>query len=319
MLQAIPMLTMNKYLSILLLMLLCGGVGEGQSAASAQTYAQLKVWDSHERYPKINEIEFEGADSALATYDAIYGHGAMMENDFYGLRVYMDHRQSIDLYGKRTPQLELAITNFYSTPQHMAQGYGEDILFVGPSIGAGSFRGYENEQPVTIQSVAARGQRVVCAGPDSAVIEVWDRDWIYKGQRLQMVQRYTMRAGSRVTDVDIQLTGCTDETLFATGVQKLESDNQSLLLPARGLVASWGSNIPDKAHPQLVERLGIAVHVPAPYLYGVREDSHNLLCLVHPVGGHIRYRLLVAPDMEQNDGFHSAAQWFAHLQGLSFE
>ncbi len=282
----------------------------------AQTYAQLKVWDSHQRYPLINEIEFQGADSALATYDAIYGHGAMMENEAYALRVYMDARQSIDLYGKKNPEPELAVTNFYSTPDLLAQGYGEDILFVGGSIGAGSFRGYWDGELLLVEPVSARGQRVLCQGPDSAIVEVWDRDWQYAdGQTLQMRQRYTMRRGERATQIDVWLEGCSDETIFATGVQKLEQDNVGMMLPELGLVASWGTNEPEKVEkPGETETLGIAVAVPLEYLYSQLEDELNYLCLLHPVRGHIRYFLSVAPDMQQHDGSHSATEWFDRLR-----
>ncbi len=87
----------------------------GSLSLKAQTYGQMKVWDSHERHPKITSIEFEEPDMQLATYDAVYGHGAMMENPYYGLRVYIDQRQNIDLYGKRKAAAELMTTDFYTT------------------------------------------------------------------------------------------------------------------------------------------------------------------------------------------------------------
>ncbi len=286
------------------------------SPTSAQTYAQMKVWDSHDRHPKINEIEFQQADEDLATYDAIYGHGAMMENESYALRVYIDSRQCIDLYGKHHAQPELAITNFYSTSDLVAQGYGEDILFVGSTIGAGSFRGWQDGHYTLIAPISARGQRVACEGPDSAVVEVWDRNWqLPDGQVIQMRQRYTMHRGERATQIDIWVEGCSDETLFVTGVQKLEQDNQGLMIPEAGLVASWGTNEPEKVDkPGIMETLGIAVVVPWQYLQSQQEDEGNYLCVVHPVNGHISYQLLVAPDMEQENGFHSATQWFDYLR-----
>ncbi len=293
------------------------------TATRAQTYAQLKVWDSHERHPKINEIEFQGGDSAIATYDAIYGHGSMMENECYALRVYMDQRQCVDLYGKRSPEPELSVTDFYSTPDLINQGYGEDILFVGSSIGAGTLQGWREGKPQLIEPVAARGQRVTQSTPEASSFEVWDKGWLYApGITLNMRQRYSMASGERATTVDVwiedALTGSSeglDTLLFATGVQKLEQGNQSLTLPEQGLVATWGTNEPEKIDkPGVTETLGIAVTVPAEHLQALAEDSLSHFCIVHPVGGHIRYRLEVAPDMQQVGGFHTAEDWFAHLR-----
>lgn len=280
-------------------------------AAHAQTYAQLKIWDSHERYPKVNEIEFQGADSTLATYDAIYGHGAMWESDYVGFRVYMDHRQSIDLYGKRVAQMELDRTNFYSTRQDQAAGLGADILWAGQSVAAGSFRGWTGNAPCYIDTVEARGQRVVHAGPDYCIVQVWDRGWQYHGRTVNMVQTYTMLAHHRDVQVDIDLEGVGDDEVFCTGVQKLELDNVGFA-QREGLVASWGKNVPDKGNPDLVEGVGIGVKVPKQYLVETREDELNYLCLLHPVEGHIRYHLAVCALMQQ-DGFRSSAEWFAWL------
>ena len=299
--------------------------------AEAQVHAHMKLWDRKYRYPKVNSVEFQGDVPSLSMYDAIYGHGAMWENEWIGFRVYMDHRQSIDLYGKKTAQMELDSINFYSSPELMAQGFGEDILFVGPSIGAGSFRGYvsesekgegrseKNGELTFVNPVKARGQRVLQEGPDTAIVEIYATDWQYQGKTLQFCQRFTAIRGHRdiLVDVDIEAKGeglktkVVDSLFFATGAQKLERDNEGFADPC-GLVASWGANVPDKGnYPDLVERLGIAVRVSPENLVEVREDSLNYLCLVRPVNGHIRYWLAAASDMQQEgEAFHNGRDWF---------
>lgn len=314
----LPFYFSARFITLALLILL-------PQIADAQVYAQLKLRDSHSRYPRINEIEFDGAASTRATYDAIYGHGAMWESEYVAFRVYMDHRQSIDLYGKKYPQLELDSTNFYSNAEWMARGYGEDILYAGQSVAAGSFRGYENGNPTYIDKVSARGQRIVNAGPDTAVVEVWDKDWHTNGKTLQMRQVYTMIRGHRDVQIDIYLEGAEDTDIFATGAQKLEMDNEGFAgrrsdnkkkkrIEANGLVGSWGRNIPERGHPELVEGVGIGVYVPDRYLYMVKEDDLNYLCLVHPVNGHIRYHLAVYAWMQQEGGFNNSDEWFNWLE-----
>ena len=292
-----------------------------------RTAAFMKVWDRKYRYPYINSIEYQGRNEPLATYDAIYGHGAQWESELVGFRVYMDHRQSIDIYGKPTPQLVLDKTNFYSTREDMANGLGCDILFAGASVGAGSFRGYVEGQPTYVDSVEARGQRVIASGPVRAIVEVWDKNWWYHGETLQMRQRYTIYAGHRDVQVDIQLRGADiDSEQFCTGVQKIEMDNEGFLdelVPlshgrggrgeASALAGSWGKNIPDKAAPDLVEGVGLGVYAPAPYLNAIVEDPLNYLTILRPHDGHIRYHLAICALMEQN-GFKDARSWFAWLR-----
>lgn len=280
----------------------------------AQVSAHMKLWDQKFRFPRINQIEFRGDEPALAMYDAIYGHGAMWENEWMGFRVYMDHRQSVDLYGKKFPRMELDSTNFYSTPELMDKGFGEDILFVGGSIGAGSFRGYDGDSLVFVAPVALRGQRVLSEGPDTAVVEIYADAWRYAGQEIRFRQRFTAVRGHREVQVDVFLEKekgdvDVDKLQFCTGVQKLETGNEGFM-EKRGVVASWGSNVPDKLNPHLVETLGIAVRVDGKNLIKVKEDDLNYLCIVWPLNGHIRYWLAAASDMQQDGGFHSAKEWF---------
>ena len=290
----------------------CSAVSS-QRTFPPRTAAFMKVWDRKYRYPYINSIEYQGRNEPLATYDAIYGHGAQWESELVGFRVYMDHRQSIDIYGKPTPQLVLDKTNFYSTREDMAAGLGCDILFAGASVGAGSFRGYVNGQPTYVDSVEARGQRVIASGPVRAIVEVTDKNWLYNGKTLRMRQRYTIYAGHRDVEVDIRLAGLNiDSESFCTGVQKIEMENEGFVT-ADGLVGSWGRNIPDKAAEDLIEGVGLGVCVPASYLSSTKEDALNYLTLLHPADGRIRYHLAICALMEK-DGFRDAKGWFSWLR-----
>ena len=285
-----------------------------QKAYPPRTAAFMKVWDRKYRYPYINSIEYQGRNESLATYDAIYGHGAQWESELVGFRVYMDHRQSIDIYGKPTPQLVLDKTNFYSTREDIAAGLGCDILFAGASVGAGSFRGYLDDQPTYVDSVEARGQRIIVSGPVRAIVEVTDKNWFYNGKTLQMCQRYVIYAGHRDVQVDIQLSGPDiDHETFCTGVQKLEMENEGFMAITNGLVGSWGKNVPDKAAEDLVEGVGLGVNVDVSYLAAQKEDDLNYLNILHPRNGHITYHLAICALMEQ-DGFKDAKSWFSWLQ-----
>ncbi len=277
-------------------------------------YAQMKLRDQKLRYPRINSIEFSGDEDPRYTYDAVYGHGAMWESEYMGFRIYMDHRQSIDLYGKQHLQLELDTTNFYSNREFIKAGYGEDVLWVGQSVGAGSFRGLREGKPVYVDSVSARGQRVLEAGPERSVVEVWDKDWQINGKTLQMHQAYTMMSGRRDVQVDIYLEGASDSDVFATGAQKLELDNEGLVLQQEGLVGSWGRNVPEKGAPDLIEGVGIGVYAEPQYVTCVFEDDLNYLIHLHPIEGHIRYYLTACADMQLEGGYHNARDWFEYLK-----
>lgn len=268
------------------------------------TDAFIKLRDERKRHPRICAISFGGDTKWREAYDALYGHGAMIENPWAGFRIYMNQSQAIDLYLKSTPALELDKTDFYSTEGAV----GCDVLRVGKSTGAGSFRGYMSSEACDIDSVSERTMRVV----DSSTIEVIDRGWLYGDHLIDMVQTYKVSATSPALEVSIKLTGYHPEDVFCTGVQKLDSDGIGFTDGC--LAASWGTNAPDSKKPDITETVGLAVAADPVNVVGNKETAHDYLLLVRPdSSGEIRYRVL-ADGLRVEGGSATAEQWFARVK-----
>lgn len=279
----------------------------------AGTNAYIKLNDKNKKHPRIQAIAFPGTADNRQMYNSIYGHGAVLEGLYNAIRIYMDNRQSVDLYAKNTPKLELEETGFYTTREQLEQGFGRDVLWAGSSVALGSFRGYQNSTPVTIDTVATRSQRVVTTGPVRSIIEVSDRGWVYNGKAVEMRQRYTIYDRHRDIDVEISLSGAPESNVYCTGVQKLAIDNVGFITPD-GLAGSWGSNVPDKGMKDISDTIGLGIYVPAPYLRSVKEDDVNYLTLLRAdKNGRIRYSFISGAERDSASP-HSADDWFAHLK-----
>lgn len=288
---------------------------EPSRAFEPKTEAYIKLNDKNKKHPKIQAVTFPGDANNRAMYDAIYGHGAVLEGLYSAIRIYMDNRQSVDLYAKNRPQLELATTGFYTTKDQLAEGYGRDILWAGTSVALGSFRGWDGKTPLTIDSVVTRGQSILTTGPLRSVVEITDRGWVSKpgAAPVDMTQRYTMYAGHRDYQVDIHITPSTLGTVYCTGVQKVMEDNVGFV-NADGLAGSWGWNIPDKGMKEVTDTLGLGIYVPARYLDRTLEDDVNYLTLLKPDrNGNIRYSFTSAALRDETSP-RSADEWFAWLR-----
>ena len=269
------------------------------STVEPGTSAYIKLNDKNKKYPRILSVTFPGYADNRTMYNSVYGHGAVLEGLYNAIRVYMDNRQSIDLYAKNTPRLELETTGFYTTADQLEKGFGRDILWAGTSVALGSFRGWNGSEPLTIDSVASRSQRVVTTGPLRSVIEVSDRAWRHGGKDIDMTQTYTIYKGHRDIDVEIKLDGAEKGEVFATGVQKVMNDNTGFILP-EGLAGSWGNNVPDKSMASVVDTLGLGISVSSPYLVKTLEDDVNYLTLVTPdENGVIRYTIVSAATRDE--------------------
>lgn len=284
-----------------------------QADYTPSSYAYIKIRDEKKTHIKVASIAFPGTVDTRAMYNSIYGHGAVMEGLHNALRIYMDNRQSVDLYGKNEPRLELEETGFYTTLDQLNSGFGRDILWAGKSVGAGSFRGYQNSQPVTIDTVATRGQALIASGPVRAIVDVIDKGWIYNGRHHAMTQRYTLYGQRHDFSVDVHISGVTADDLFCGGIQKLESDHTGFV-NADGLAGSWGSNIPEKKYPELVEWLGLGIYPAKANLVRAVEDEYNYLDILRPdADGRIAYSVNIAA-MREKDGFKDAESWFSNLR-----
>ena len=280
---------------------------------TARTRAYIKLHDQKGQHPEVSSITYPGNADLLDMYNSLYGHGAVFESELAAFRIYMDNRQSIDIYGKTHPRLEMDHTGFYTTKEQLAQGYGCDILWAGQSVGAGSFRGYQNEKPCYIDTVAWRRQTVLASGPVRAIVEVADGQWTYNGHPLQMRQRYTLYAGHRDVEVSVDISGSLPGDTFCTGIQKLESE-PSGFMQEDGLCGSWGCNVPEKSEPDHREWVGLGLYAAPGNRIGMEEDDFNYLTLLQPdKDRQIRYRLTVCARREK-DGFKTAQEWFDYLR-----
>ena len=304
--------------------------GKGHTKFGAPTsgdtrfvYADMMLDDKKDAHPFITALEAPG-ESYL--YNDLYHHGAAFENAWCGFRVYFDARQNIDIYGKRHPQLELADTHFYTTAEQMKQGYGNDVLWAGNSVGCGTFKGWDGKAPTNIEPVKTRGQRIVAAGPIRTIVEVKDIGW----NGLNMRQYYTLYAGCRECEVRITFDRPLGDEVFCTGVQKIGASPEGFVR-ANGLAASWGSDYPEMGKKEQFppEAVGLAVYVPKQYIHSVTESDLNYLILLSAKGQtELKYYVVFCADKEKPDnrpstqrftyldapaGYHSASAWFDAL------
>ena len=177
----------------------------------------------------------------------IHHHGAAFESDLVAYRIYFDHRQTVDVYGKYRKGLELKETQFYPDAKQKEQGYGDDVLWVGQTFGVGALRGWDGKQPTMLTDVEHRSQRIVARGPLRTIVEVKDQGWTPQpGQEpIDMTTYYTLYAGHRDCSVDIKFNKNAGEYKFATGIINVKNSTEHS--DKKGLRGCWGTDWPVSA------------------------------------------------------------------------
>ena len=290
-------------------------------------YTALQLRDKQDKHPDVLRVEAPGKSNI---FNDIYMHGITLESDVVGYRIYFDHRQNIDLYGKKHRRIELPVTQFYTSEEQLAEGYGVDVLWAGDAIGCGSFKDWKKGQPENWTEVGVRGQRVVTTGPLRTIVEVYDLGVKEEDDLLyDMHQYYTLYAAHRDMQVEVQFTPSSgkkpfEKKFFCTGVQNVgETADEATrkghksqgFVKKEGLAASWGCDYPDMGKKQqwAPEAVGLAVYVPKEYISETKEDKLNYLFVVQPDKKHcLRYHVSFCADKE-DEGYHTVKDWFASL------
>mgnify|MGYP002598586549 CR=1 FL=1 len=278
----------------------------------ARVYAEMLFRTSKKnKYAKGYAIY---ADGASDTYNVQHHHGAAFESELVAYRIYFNEKQTTDLYGKFHKGLELEESQFYPTGEQLKRGFGDDVIKVNSSCGAGTLRGWDGTQSTLIKPVAVRGQRILASGPLRTIVDAEVKGWQYQNKELNMINRYTLYAGHRDAQVDVLFDAPLDKEVFCTGVQNI-TGHADMFSDHNGLVASWGTDWPvNDTVKYKKETVGLATYIPKKYVVKETSDKENFLYTISAPGkSSFRYYTSFT-SCKETFGYPDKEKWFAYVQ-----
>ena len=284
----------------------------------ARVYAEMllrndkvKQKNKHDNY--IESITARG--DCANSYNIQHHHGVDFESELNGIRIYFDKRQTLDLYGKFHKRLELKETQFYTQPDQKAEGYGDDVLWVGNTFGLGALRGWDGKEPTMIDPVKNRTQRIISYGPLRTIVEVEDRGWVLpvSKKKVNMTLRYTQYAGHRDTDVDVFFNMPMAGEKLSTGIINVKDSKE--FSDQQGLRGCWGTDYPSTDTINWKrETVGLGILIPRQHLVSEEKaNKDNYAFVVGTKTKQLSYKIAYCSDNE-DFGMHSADEWFNWLK-----
>ena len=246
-------------------------------------------------------------------YNKLHHHGPAFESELAAYRVYFDKKQSIDLYGKKKKQLELAETMWYTTDEQLAAGYGHDNIRVFGSISVGVLKGWDSatRQAVHIEPMTRREARLVTSGPVRVIVDMRVEGWQYMGKTINMTSRYILYAGHRDVKVENTIEGDSKGLVFCTGVMKMAEHESHV--DRKGNAAVWGTDYPENDYQKWEkETCGIAVSLPdvSNMIFQTNDKLNYLYVLAPDSRGRIDYWLTTAWKKETFSDWTGAQSFF---------
>ncbi len=299
-----------------------------------QVYAELmltnkKIKEENKQDLYISQLT---VDNGTNPYWMLHHHGAAFENEQVAYRIYFDHRQTVDIYGKYRKGLELRQTQFYPDAEQKANGFGDDVLWVGQTLGLGTLRGWDGYKPLMLTDVEHRSQRIVARGPLRTIVEVKDEGWTVVPRSgndtpdthhptpntstpITMTALYTLNYGDRHCTVDIRFEGDADSREFVTGLINVKNSTEHS--DGKGLRACWGTDWPVSAKDSVGhkrETVGLGIYIPEEYVVSQQPaNKDNYPIVVRPRHNHLRYFITFC-SANESWGFKSDDEWYRYLE-----
>lgn len=276
----------------------------------AEVYVSLLKKEANGSHTFVTEASSTKNDM----YNALHHHGVAFESELMAYRIYFDNKSTIDVYGKKKRQLEIAQTGWYPSAEQLAAGFGDDILLVSSWVGVGTVKGWDGTKATHIDKFDRRTQRIVATGNLRTVAESEVLGWDYEGKKIDMTVRYIMYARHRDAVVEIRATENINH--LATGVQQIGGGS---LHSTNELVGSWGSHYPQPDTVKYAkETAGLGVHVPRVYNgKHVMDGVNNLILMPYKKGEVLRFYMTCVAAKEENNSITSDNKFFAYLKEWS--
>jgi hypothetical protein len=274
-----------------------------------RVFAEMLVSDKKGKHVPVRSVTIPGTSNI---YNRMHHHGPAFESELVAYRLYFDKKQTIDIYGKFNKGLEIEESQFYPTDEQLARGFGDDVLWVGESAGAGSLKGWNGQKATHIEPVSTLTERIIAYGPVRTVVEIEANEWEYQGSIVNMVNRYTLYAGHRDMLVETFFEEPLKDEIFCTGVEDIKGSVS--YSDHKGLVGCWGTDWPVTDTVKYAkETVGLAAYIPK-YVKEEVKDKSNYLYTIGAKGEKSFRHYVTFTSMKETFGYKSPEAWFAFIR-----
>jgi hypothetical protein len=241
-------------------------------------------------------VSYSRVPSELTDHSFYYRYeGPGWESDKVGYRFYLDWRNAIDIYGKKTHNMVLQNVGLdgYESYHNMSD-WGADIFKVGNTLGIGSVAMWSNNKFNMVSKTDSVECKIMASGPVESMIETKYYGWQVDSFKCNLKSNLSIDAGSRITTHNITLNGKYGK--ICTGL--IRDSKASLFIDTLSsrkwcYIATWGKqSLAD-------DSLGIAVVFKKDDMIKLNEDANNYFVILNPDHeGKLTYKFLAAWEKE---------------------
>jgi hypothetical protein len=237
-------------------------------------------------FANVASVTFEGQLPDHNDFMRYEGPG--WESDKVGYRLYLDHRNAIDVFGKTLPAMVLQDVgkDGYGS-YHEPAAWGMDILKVGSALGIGGFGAWADGKAHRLAQTDRTRCAVLSNGPLTSQILLDYAGWKTPVGKADLKAILSIEAGSYLTKVTLML-----EDSFPTMVTGIPKHPDVQCIKGETDVPGEAWTYLAAYGPQSLSgnNLGLVVFVRRDGFAGFAEDEDNQLIRLNPNDGKAIYR-----------------------------
>ncbi len=252
---------------------------------------------------------------AHAAHDALYQYeGPGWESDKIAYRFYLDSRNRMDIFGKKTDDVvmhKVGVNDLVSDSKESytkMQDWGMDIFKVGNSLGIGSIAYYLNGKAVTVSETDSMTVNITNNNNLFSGLTAGFYGWNFGKGKTNVTAAISIEAGSRLTKLTVSAQKAPGG--FCTGLAKHE--NTVYLESPTSDRSSWGYIALYGQQALSGDSLGIAVFYNKKQLIKRTEDEVSRLVVLKPVQNSVTY-YFAAGWQQEKKGIASQAEFVSYL------
>ncbi len=228
--------------------------------------------------------------------------GPGWESDLVGYRFYLDWRNAMDVFGKKTSEMVLqkvGLDGFDS--YHEMQDWGMDVLRVGNSLGVGTLAIYSDDHAERVNETDSIICEIVENGIIYSAIQTNYYGWKVGDNSYDLKSIISIHAGSRLSHHEVEING--QPEYLCTGIGK---DPNAKLYTKQGDLNSWGYIASYGQQSLNDDNLGLAVFFADEDYKGFTEDEFSHIVKLGTYDGKLDYYFLAIWEGELDGGKNEA-------------
>lgn len=256
-------------------------------------------------FVKINALRVPDECTDHSFYIKYEGPG--WESNLVGYRFYLDWRNAVDVYGKKTGEMILnSVGQDGYDSYHEMQPWGMDVLKVGSTLGVGTIAWWNGEAAERVAETDSVTCEILSEGGLRAQIQTNYYGWQTNDFKTNVQSFISIDANSRLTKQELRFDKAPENVCTGIYIDKnaekieLQSGNWTC-------IATWG------AQSLNTDNLGLCVFAKTADIISNTADKNNFVLVLKPENNTATWLYGAAWELEPN-GIQSKEEFVKYLE-----